>query len=195
MEEKELLTILSEKEYKKVLQILKRKFGKPSKVKRLGLQCTDYRWDDIDNRIRITNGNAELIQKVGSWKGKIRKEIAVPLPSDAKIISDLYTIFKNALKDKKVLVPVIQVENLLFEDKDLEIKLTHQFGKKDAYSCEVEVFNQKLDPLAIAEELNIPIHLPEHTPNFWKKWNETVNLSARELTDKKLTKLIASYLK
>ncbi|KKQ75387.1 MAG: hypothetical protein US96_C0012G0016 [Candidatus Woesebacteria bacterium GW2011_GWB1_38_5b] len=195
IEEKEILTILSEDEYKQVLSRLEKEFGKPKMVKRLSLQSTDYRWADVDTRIRITNGVAEIIQKVGDWKDNLtRTEIIIPLPSDPKIIFDMYKIFRNAMRDEKVLTPIMQYENRLFKQRDLEVKLTYQFGKKDAYNCEVEVFDATLEPENITKKYDIPIHLPAHTPDFWKNWNETVNLSATEFSDEELFKIISKYL-
>lgn len=193
-EEKELLTILSKVEYEKVLARLVKKFGDPEIVKRLSLQSTDYRWADVDTRIRITNGKAEIIQKVGDWKKQNRQEITIPLPSDPKIIFDMYKIFMNAMRDEKVLTPIMQYENKLFKTKNFEIKLTYQFGKKDAYNCEIEVFDHALEPDDLAKKYNIPIHLPEQTQDFWKNWNETVNLSATELSDDELLKIISKYI-
>jgi len=193
-EEKELLTILSKKEYEEVLARLLKEFGKPEIVKRLSLQSTDYRWADVDTRIRITNNKAEIIQKVGDWKKQNRQEITVPLPSDPKTIFDMYKIFMNAMRDEKVLTPIMQYENKLFKTKEFEIKLTHQFGKSDAYNCEIEVFDLNLDPEDLAKKYNIPVHLPAQTQDFWKNWNETVNLSATELSDDELLKIISDYI-
>lgn len=193
-EEKELLTILSEEEFKDVLVSLEKEFGKPEIVRRLSLQSTDYRWSDVDTRIRITNGKAEIIQKVGDWKKQNRQEITIPLPTDSKVVFDMYKIFINAMRDEKVLTPIMQYENRLFKTKDFEIKLTYQFGKKDAYNCEIEVFDLNLEPEDLAKKYNIPIHLPTQTQDFWKKWNETVNLSATELTDEQLSKIISDYI-
>lgn len=193
-EEKELLTILSKEEYEKVHAYLVEKFGDPEIVKRLSLQSTDYRWADVDTRIRITNGKAEIIQKVGDWKKQNRQEITIPLPSDPKIIFDMYKIFMNAMRDEKVLTPIMQYENKLFKTKDFEIKLTHQFGKSDAYNCEIEVFDHALEPDYLAKKYNIPIHLPTQTQDFWKNWNETVNLSATELSDEELLNIISKYI-
>lgn len=72
--------------------------------------------------------------------------------------------------------------------------MTYQFGKKDAYSCEIEVFDHALDPEDIAKKYNLPICLPSQTQDFWKKWNETVNLSATELSDEELLRIISEYI-
>lgn len=166
--------------------------------KRLSLQSDNYGQVDIDTRIRITDGKTELIQKIGDWKnitkGKPRTEILVPLSNDAKIILALYKIIRNLVLGPNVENIVMQYESCLWKKKGFEIKLTHQFGKSDAYNCEIEAFDYSLGPEDLAGEYNIPIHLPTPTPNFWRKWNKTVNLSADELSDKELLKIIKKYL-
>jgi hypothetical protein len=194
-EEKEILTILTKEEYEKILADLEKRFGKAEIIKRLSLQATDYRCADVDTRIRITNGKAEIIQKVGDWKrSPTRAEIIIPLSSDPEIIFDMYKIFRNAMKDTRVQTPIMQYENRIFREKKFEIKLTYQFGKSDAYNCEIEVFDLKLEPAGIAQNYNIPIHLPTQTQGFWKRWNERINLSANELSDEELLKIIRKYL-
>lgn len=192
-EEKEILTILSKEEYEKLLARLIKELGKPKLVKRLSLQCTDYNWVDIDTRIRITDGKAEIMQKVGDYRKRIRNEMKIPLVSDAQTIFDMYTIFRNVIEGE-IQVPIMQYENRLFITKDFEIKLTYQFGKEDAYNCEVEILDSDLNPEAVARSFDIPIHLPEDTVDFWKKWNERVNLDANKLSEEELLKLIGSYL-
>jgi len=197
-EEKELLTILSKDEYKAVLTHLKKELGNPRVQKRLSLQSDNYDQVDIDTRIRITNRKVEFIQKIGDWKnitkGKARTEISIPLQNDTKIVLDFYKIIRNLLQGTSVENIVMQYESLIWKKKEFEIKLTHQYGKSDAYNCEVEVFNHTLEPDVLASKYNIPIHLPTQTPNFWRKWNKKVNLNSDELSDEGLLEIIKRYL-
>ena len=193
-QEKEILTILSEEEYKDVDKYLRSKLGEAKIQKRLSLQSDNCNQVDIDTRIRITNGKAELMQKIGDWKnitsGKARTEISIPIQNDAIIISSLYKILRNLVQGSNVQNIVMQYESYLWKKKEFEIKLTHQYGKNDAYNCEVEVFNHSLMPEAVANKYSIPIHLPTQTQNFWRKWNKKVNLYASDLPDKKLSEII-----
>ena len=197
-EEKEILTILSKSEYEDVLSHLKKNLGVPKTQKRLSLQSDNYDQEDIDTRIKITNGEVELIQKVGDWKnittGKSRTEITIALQKDAKNILNLYKVLRNLNKDTNVQNIVMQYESYLWKIDDYEIKLTHQFGKSEAYNCEVEVFSDSLNPENLAKKYNIPIHLPTQTQDFWRKWNKNVNLLAEGLTDTDLLKIIKKYL-
>lgn len=194
-EEKELLTILSREEYKKVLVKLLKEFGEPKIVKRLALQCTDTSKDDLDTRIRITDGKVLLMQKIGKWSSQTRQELEVPLPSYSDVILRVFKILRNTMTGDMIRTSVIQTDSRIFENEDFEIKLTHQFGKSDKYNCEVEVKDLKARPEDIANRLNIPIHLAEHTAQFWDKWSKEVNFYADEIPDKELTDLIEKYLR
>ena len=197
-EEKELLSILSKDEYKQVLDRLKKEFGEPKVQNRLSLQSDDYGQTDIDTRIRITNGKAELMQKVGDWKnitkGKSRTEISIPLPSDADVVAGLYRIIRNLMKGPKIENIVMQFESFIWESEGIEIKLTHQFGKSDAYNCEFEVFGDSYKPEDLMKKYNVPVNLPTQTEDFWRKWNEKVNLNTNELSEEKLLEIIRRYL-
>lgn len=88
----------------------------------------------------------------------------------------------------------MQFESFIWEAQDFEIKLTHQFGKSDAYNCEVEVLNGSHKPEVLMKELNIPIHLPTQTEDFWRRWNEKVNLFSDNFPEEELIEVIRKYL-
>ncbi|MFZ5365748.1 MAG: hypothetical protein ACOZBZ_00460 [Patescibacteria group bacterium] len=191
--EKELLSIISKEDFNILLEKFKRKFGKPKKTKRLAIQCTDYDYQDIDTRVRVTNGVAEIIQKVGKWNATSRIEIRTPLPPSSDAVFNAYKTLRNLLKRHKIETSIIQLENWVFERANFEIKLTHQFGKKDVYNYEIEVLSDELSPLDIASKFNMPIDSPLTTPEFWKQWNESVNLYADQLSDDELKNIISNY--
>jgi len=193
-DEKEILTILSKDEHDDLLAELERNFPKPKRIKRLAIQCTDTSYNDLDTRIRITDGKVQLMQKVGKWKSKTRGEIEVNIPNNSKTILKIFKILRNMIRGNKVRTSVIQTDSLVFEGKDFEIKVTHQFGKSDKYNAEIEVFDVKIEPEEIAEKFGIPIHLPEHTAQFWDNWSKAVNFYADELSEKKLLAIIKRYL-
>jgi len=58
----------------------------------------------------------------------------------------------------------------------------------------IEVFDLSFETVDLAKKYDIPIHLPTQTINFWKKWNEEVNLSASELSDEEMLAIIKRYL-
>ena len=56
------------------------------------------------------------------------------------------------------------------------------------------LFDHSLEPKDLAEKYEVQINLPEQTQDFWKKWNEEVNLSAKDMEDNELLKIIKKYL-
>ncbi|MEK7526204.1 MAG: hypothetical protein AAB546_01860 [Patescibacteria group bacterium] len=194
-DEKEILSILSFDEFKNLSVSLNKSLKGSKSIKRLSIQCTNYDYQNLDTRIRITNGKSEIMQKIGDWKSDVRQEISIPLKSDSDLILKTLKILRNITKGENIQTSIIQLENTVYKQKDFEIKLTHQFGKKDVYNCEIEVFDSKLDPKDIASNFNIPLHLPDHTAEFWKNWSESVNLSADGLSDKEMLEIISEYIK
>jgi len=88
----------------------------------------------------------------------------------------------------------MQFESFIWESEGVEIKLTHQFGKSDAYNCEFEVFDDLHKPGDLMKKYNVPINLPTQTEDFWRKWNRKVNLNADELSDEELLEITKKYL-
>lgn len=192
--EKEIWSRISQKDFNKFLNSLKEEIGEPKYTKRLAIQATDYDRQDLDTRVRITNGTAEIMQKKGGWADETRVEISTPLSSDATVILDAYRTIRNMLGGNNIETSVIQTENFVFETDKYEVKLTHQSGKCDVYNYEIEVYDHDLNPKDIVVQIGIPIDSPESTPEFWREWNSTVNLMADQLEKEDLHKLIESYL-
>jgi len=192
--EKEILVMIDKEEFEQVLVDLTKKLGKPRKRKRLGIDCSDYGRQDIDNRIRITDGQVELMQKVGGWNDEKRQELRLEVEDSPEMALRAFKIIQNLLIGDRVETCLIQHENYIFETKDFEIKLTRQTGKKTAYNYEVEVKDHDLDPKKVSKELGLPDKVPVgHTPAFWTKWNDGVNLRANDLSDEELLGIIRKF--
>lgn len=192
--EKEILTILVKKEYDEVLENLKKSFDGSKSIRRLAIQCTDVSRDDLDTRIRITNGDVHLMQKVGKWSSETRSEIEIPLENSAEDVLKIFKVLRNTMKSEHVRTSIIQTDSLIFEDEKVEIKLTHQFGKSDKYNAEIEVRDVSDNPINFAKKHNIPMNLPEQTAEFWDEWSKSVNLYADDLSDEELLNIINNYL-
>lgn len=98
------------------------------------------------------------------------------------------------MKGPKIENIVMQFESSIWEREGIEIKLTHQFGKSDAYNCEFEVFDHTQKPKDLMKKYSVQVNLPTQTEDFWRKWNEKVNLNADELSDEVLLEIIKKYL-
>ena len=192
--EKEILVMIDKEEFEQTLIDLTKKFGKAKKRKRLGIDCSDYSRQDIDNRIRITDGQAEIMQKVGGWNDEKRQEIRLEIEDSPEMALWAYKIIRNLLSGNRVETCLVQNENYIFETSGFEIKLTRQTGKKTVYNYEVEVKDHDLDPREVARKLGLPNKKPVvHTPEFWFKWNKEVNLRAGDLSDGELLRIIRKY--
>jgi len=192
--EKEILVIINKGEFERTLSSLTQKLGKPKKKKRLGIDCSDYSRQDIDNRIRITDGQVELMQKVGGWNDEKRQELRLEVEDSPEMAVMAYKIIRNLLTGDKVETCLIQNENYIFETKDFEIKLTRQIGKKEVYNYEVEVKDHGLSPREVARKMGLPDKKPVvHTPEFWSRWNGEVNLRIDDLSDDELLGIIRKF--
>lgn len=162
--------------------------------RRLTFCFGDFNNTELDLRLRITNGEAVLIQKVGTWTNLQREEVEVKVNS----FDDFYKllrIFKNIYETiPNSFATIIQHENYLFEDGDTEIKLTKQFGKNDYYVFEVEAKNSKVNLDRKCKELQLVVTDNFESEEDRKRRNESVNLSFNELAEDKIAKLIQEYL-
>jgi len=184
---------LSETEYSAAVARFTKEFGEPKQQRRLALNVTDFDRRDIETRIRITNGHAELMQKIGDWKGDSRNELQADLIEDAQAILKVYSVIRNLLVSDNLQTTVIQFENKIWKTKDFELKLTRQFGKSSVWNFEVELLNHSANIATICKDLRLQ---PEKEPDaeYWVEFNKKVNLQIDELGEEKLVRLIESYL-
>lgn len=137
MIETELIGEISQNTFSKKLSEFKRKFGKPIERKRLALMITHI-GSKIDTRIRITNGVAEIMQKVQITKEtnglRIKEEIPFPLNSNIDDILTILKIISNLTIDSKNRIRlVVQIMSYTWSFDEYELKIAHQFGLNDYY--------------------------------------------------------------
>src|SRR3989304_8111989 len=100
MIEQEAWGLLTKSQFNQYLAQFTKKFGKSKHQKRLSFSFWDHRYNEIDTRIRITNGKAEIVQKIGQWENVTqweRMERIVKLPRDAQQIFNAFKIFRQLL--------------------------------------------------------------------------------------------------
>lgn len=171
-------------------------FGKPRHSKRLSLSFWDHNRNEIDTRIRITDGKAEIMQKVGDIgesKHRIRSEQKIDLPSDTEEIFNAYQILR-ALVQGDGSCFIYQYDNYIFDNSDFEIKLTHQIGKTDKYNFEVEIHNKELKLTETLKKLGLFDLVTITDSKFWDKWNEELNLKDIDLSMDEIKDIIKKYL-
>lgn len=196
MIEEESWGILTKKQFDQFLDQFTKKFGVPIHSKRLSFSFWDHNRNEIDTRIRITNGKAEIMQKigdVGEGQKRVRSERKIDLKSDLNEIFNSYQIFR-------VLIPgndscyIYQHDNYIFKQPTFEIKITHQSGKTEKYNFEVEAIGNNIDLSLILKDLKLFDLITTTDVEFWNKWNEELNLKDHDLDEKQIQVLINKYL-
>lgn len=196
MTEEESWGRLTRDQYDEYLNRYTSQYGAPAHSRRMSFSFWDHSRNKIDTRIRITDGKAEIMQKVGDWEMARkwnRNEQRVTLPESAEEIYNTYQILR-------VLVPgedscyIAQFDNYIFKQPDYEIKLTHQTGKTDRYNFEVEADTAKTDLNKLLNELGLADKVLLTDVEFWHKWNKELNLKDTELSEEEIQELIKKYL-
>ncbi len=154
----------------------------------------NFKRHDLDTRIRITDGQTELVQKVGKWEATTRSEIHTKLELKAKEILYLYQILINLLPLEHRQTNLIQYTNYIFDTPDYEIKLGIQTGKQTVYHYELETKTSDANLEHKRLELGLPEHLKQSDEDFWTEWNQRVNLNYDDLSEQQLIELIQKYL-
>ncbi|OGZ27962.1 MAG: hypothetical protein A2365_02825 [Candidatus Nealsonbacteria bacterium RIFOXYB1_FULL_40_15] len=194
--EEESWGLLTKAQFDLFLDRFTKQFGQPTRSKRLSFSFWDHNRNKIDTRIKITDGRAEIIQKVGTWEGVTkwaRTEQRVSLPSDTQEIFNVYQIFRVLVPGKNT-CHILQHDNFLFKQPGFEIKLTHQYGKTDKYNFEVEANNQKTNLARILDSLGLTKLVTVTDTKFWDKWNGELNLKDTDLSTKQIQDLIKKHL-
>lgn len=194
MIETEIWGIIEKNEFPKILKEITGRLGKAQKKKRLAIEISDWSNQNLDTRIRITDGQAELVQKVGAWKARKKKEIQVDLPQDTELIMELVEILSNYVMNGNPRVQIFQYENFIFKTSEYELKLSHQFGKGSRFNFEIEALIKDVDLLEIANQFGLEEHNKKRDIAFWDKWNEVVSLNVLKLNKRNLKSMLKKYL-
>lgn len=196
MKEEESWGVLTKDQFEDLLKLFIERFGNAIHSKRLSFSFWDHSRNEIDTRIRITDGNPEVMQKVGGigdQKIRVRTERKIALRATMEDIFNTYKIFR-------VLIPgddscfIYQHDNYLFRQPGFELKMTHQLGKTDKYNFEVEVDTTKVNLDEILKQLNLDDKVTLTDAEFWDKWNKELNLRDIDLTEDGIKELIKKYL-
>lgn len=172
-------------------------YGKPKLKQRLAFRFGHTSNIKINTRIRITNGEAEIMQKLplDSNTHGIANEIQINLGNNVEEIYTHFLFFKHITSNTSDrILYLLRFENLVWDQKDFEIKLTHQFGNKDVYSFEVESKNDKVDLMSTCNELKLPVEDLNLSNEFWDNWNKNVNVDVTNWDEKQIKLTIKEYL-
>jgi hypothetical protein len=197
MLEKEAWGLLTEQQLGEFLTKFEKQFGKPKRERRLSISFWNHEHNDIDTRIRIINGKAEIVQKIGRWDNITkweRKEYRFGLVAHPEEVFNAYRVLRQLLPAHEP-CQILQFENYLFKRSGFEIKLSRQTGKTEKYNFEVEVTDEKADLGAVLDDLGLQKLVTVTDVEFWDQWNQELNLNDKEVGEEKIRKLIKEYLK
>jgi len=196
MLEIEVRGTLSEESFYNDLKRFSEQFGEPFRQRRMAIRIGTLNKYGINNRIKITNGIPEIVQKIGSVSSLIREELSFKIGRDIDEIYQAYLVLRNTITDPLLKRSVImQFDNFIFKGKNFELKFAHQTGKLDKFVFEVEAKEDNLDLEKVCKELNLNPNMQSMSEEDWIKWNADLNIDADELDEKYIKALIKSYLK
>lgn len=196
MTEEESWGLLTKEQFDDLVIKFTKRFGKPIQSRRLSFSFWDHNRNNVDTRIKITDGNAEIMQKMGSWEMNCkwsRSEQKVNLPSNAGEIFNAYQIIRVLITGEDSCY-IAQFDNYIFKQPNFEIKLTHQLGKTDKYNFEVEADIEKVDLSQVLKDLELSEMVTLTNSEFWDKWNKELNLKDNSMDEKQILDLIVKYL-
>ncbi len=176
------------------------KFGNPVIKRRLGMMVFDRNNPQVDTRVRVTNGKAEIMQKViqsDDGHGHSEKlEISIKIPDNVEAAFDAFKTYRNLLAknySEKLILLLVQTENFIWSTKDFELKLSYQFGKNDYFTFEIEALSEGCDVRETQKSLGLaPIE--NHASPERKIFRATqVDLDASKMSDQEVKAVIGHY--
>lgn len=194
MKEIEIWGIVEDDKFENVLRNVRNQLGEPRIKRRLSIEVSDWNNKNLDTRIRITDGQSEIVQKVGAWNGREKDEIQMELTNDASDVLQMIKILKNYILTGNPRLLIYQFENYVFETEDYELKLSHQFGKGHRYNFEIESKNEATDLDKIAESFGLQEYKEERDIEFWNDWNSLTSLDGLKMSDEEISDIIKKYL-
>ena len=175
-----------------------KKYGQPDHYRRLSLLAIDLD-TPVDSRVRITNGQCEIMQKcrVGKSRDMSEKiEISIPIAADPTTVFNAYQILINQLstyQPERLLTITAETENHIWEVSDCEVKMSHLYGNGNFYNFEIEARAPESDIVAVAENLDLVDILDFSSPES-KKRRKALAHNLSIMPKKALLNLISSYL-
>jgi len=195
MIEHEVRGYITEDEFNKKLIEFENKYGHPKREKRIAIRVGALYDYNINLRIRITNGKAEIVEKIRGRNSEKREELIVEISNDLENIYNTFLILRNLILDSiKKSSTIMQFDNYLFNSDEIEIKLAHQTGNLHKYVFEIESKKEGVNLEKVCSEMNLIPNMKEMRNEDWAKWEKELNIDVDSLTVKELKELIKSYL-
>jgi hypothetical protein len=199
MQEVELLSSISPELFEQKVAQFRTKYGEPSVQKRLGIIIGGHSYSKmIDTRIKITNGQAHIVQKIGRAKNGRRsaEEIDIRLDMNAEELLSFIRLMQGFGKVNPGFISLIQqYDNLLFDTPDAEVKFYKQSNLiNTCYGFEVELTDHKRDLDEVCTELGLEQDNIVRDKAFWLKYDYDYNIDGLTISDEDLLLLIEKHL-
>lgn len=201
MKEVEILSGISPEKFNVKVEEFTKKFGEPKVQKRFGIIFGNYsKGNEIDTRIKITNGVPHIIQKVGEGLSASRTNTEFDLILKNNKAEDILMLIRMLQKignhDSGFTSPVQQYDNLLFSTPDMEIKMYRQFNSKNMfYGFEVELLNLQSDIHDVCDDLGLELDGVDRDATYWYEYDQKYNADGLQMSDEELLIILSKYLK
>lgn len=198
MKESEITADLTHKSFERYIQKFTNEFGKPEIQKRVSFMVLQ-RGKPLDNRIKITNGKARIVQKLRTSANnlghRVNEEVEIDIPDNLETVKNSINLFINFYKvyDIETLSLVVQHENYIWVNTDFELKIAKQFGKQDLYLYEIETLSDK-SPEEIQDKIKIKADYDSFSSERQALRRGDVDIPFSELSEKELDNIILRYL-
>ena len=196
MLETEVLSGIPKAEFDAKIVEFTAKYGQPKVQKRLGIILASYS-TEIDTRLKITNGQAHLVQKIGDGKQQViaRQEINLDLSLPATDLLKLVRMIQNLGAAIPGFTSVLQqYDSRIFDLPSCEVKFYHQFGENSYYGFELELTQEGVDIHQELESLGLKLDGVNKDEDYWHDYDQKYNLDAVKLSDTELLHLLDKYL-
>lgn len=210
MVEREIIGDIDENIFNKAIKTAEQLYGKPLHMRRIALMVHNRATQHLNTRVRVSvtkdHTLSEIMQKIsierrGGFRSK--EEISVPLENKPEYVAKAYMTLLNMVKDTKdaeLVLLAVQHNNFIWEiEKDgyrAELKLSHQFGKSDYYTFEIELFDNAPESIinSIQTELNL-YETKEHDSKERRKLRtEGVDTEIAGFDEGQIVGLLKNYL-
>lgn len=198
MKESEITADLTKESFERYINKFTGELGEPEIHRRVSFMVLQ-RGKPLDNRIKITNGKARIVQKLrtpaNSSGHRVNEEVEIDIPDNLESVKNSINLFTNfyMVYEIETLSLVVQHENYIWANDEFELKIAKQFGKQDLYLYEIETFSNKT-PEEIQEKLEIKADFDSFSPERQALRRGDVDIPFSELSDSQLDEMILKYL-
>lgn len=199
MKESEITADLTQQSFESYIQKFTNELGKPEIHRRVSFIVLQQ-GKPLDNRIKITDGKARIVQKLRTPANKlghrVNEEVEIDIPDNLESVKNSINLFINFYQvyDIETLSLVVQHENYIWANPEFELKIAKQFGKQDLYLYEIETFSDK-SPEEIQNKLGIKADFNSFSPEREALRRGEVDIPFGELSEKELDDIILKYLR